>query len=313
MASLKEINLRLASLASTKKITQAMKLIAITKLNKFQSRIRQAINYHHDLNLIFDKVLAYQQAYPDALPPNPLWESNIKSKKVRVLLFTSDRGLCGSFNTNVIKVAHEFVKEQVSKEKEVTIDTYGKKGFEFFSRRKLPMGIRHGEEFSEKYQSEVAHEFAKQYLDGFLGKEFDELYVVYNAYISAISQNPTVRKVLPFTLGGVELEDDKSKQKKQLASGRENTSEANETFVGLFEPDLTTFTSELVKRFVEFEFYFSFLNSTTGEHAARMTSMDSATKNCSEMIDDITLERNRVRQAAITKELIEIISGAESV
>lgn len=307
MATLKELNLRIGSLVNTRKITQAMKLIATTKLNKFQSKIRFTINYHCRLDEIFRKVIDYVYRYPELLKESPLWASP-RGNRVLILLFTSDRGLCGSFNSNVIKTAHQIaLRFKEKKGKEIIFDCYGKKGYDFFKRRGFTLEVKHDSVFKEIYEEEVAAKFTKYYLDKFQNREFDELYLIYNTYVSTISQKPHVTRVLPFDLNlKPELQDEKSQKIRK-------EEKVDQHFTGLFEPDLKTFVNHLIAKFVQFDFYFAYLNSTTGEHAARMTSMDSATKNSTDMIDRLTLERNRVRQAAITKELIEIISGAESV
>lgn len=288
MATLKDLNLRINSLGNTKKVTLAMKMIAASKLSKNQSNMAQSNQYLKELTSVFHSFFNEEKNHP-------LLTEKTKIKKIKILLFTSNRGLCGGFNANVIKKAIQFLKEKEedATQKKVTIevDFFGKKGADFLSK-KFPNGKLN---FScmKEIDYEGTKQFIQQYISDFQKDEVDEVYVLYNQFQNVLTQTPTVKKILPF-------EVEENFQKKNFNNF-------------LLEPNKKSLENELIESMIYFQFYSFFLHSIVGENAARMAAMDQSSKNANDLIDKYTLERNRVRQASITTELLEIIAGAESL
>ncbi len=289
MSSLKEINLKINSLKNTKKITEAMRLIAITKLSRAEQNVKKAINYHHYLKKILSTV-----GSGDDFKENRFIEERNKVRKIKVILFTSDKGLCGPFNSNVLKKANSFIRENSSLE--IVTEHFGKKGYDFFNKQNL-VEEWHKDVFKEDFDFAKSNSLIKKNQELFFSEKIDGLYLIYNEFVSVLKQVPVVKRILPFALPEKENND---KNKMEIPHF-------------IYEPDKTKVTDSIIKKIIYFEFYFAYLNSVAGENSARMTAMDNATNNCNDMIGKFTLERNQLRQANITKELIEIISGAESV
>jgi F-type H+-transporting ATPase subunit gamma len=222
---------------------------------------------------------------------HPLFERRESVKKVEFVLVTSDRGLCGGFNSNAIKFAAKLIAKREADGCEVSITTAGRRGHDFFRHRRL--GQLEGNYPQQGWVTYAqATEIAKAVSGRFISGEVDEAFVVYNEFVSVMTQTPKSIRLLPFTA------DDE-------ASG--------ETLRYEIEPDSETLLAVLVPKAVEVEIYRALLENQTGEHAARMAAMESATRNTEELVDKLTLQYNRARQAAITKELVEIVSGAEAL
>jgi len=210
---------------------------------------------------------------------------------VEFVLATSDRGLCGGFNSNAIKFLANQIAKREAEGSEISITTAGRRGYDFFRRRRL-------EQLEGNYpqQSWVTYAqataIAKAVSGRFISGEVDEVFVVYNEFVSAMTQTPRSNRLLPFTADGE-------------ASG--------DTLPYEIEPDPEALLAVLVPKAVEVEIYRALLENQTGEHAARMAAMESATRNTEELVEKLTLQYNRARQAAITKELVEIVSGAEAL
>jgi F-type H+-transporting ATPase subunit gamma len=222
----------------------------------------------------------------------PLFEPHDVMKKIHLVVISSDRGLCGGFNNAIFKKAIAFYKEQTEKGIAVQLSFFGKRGWEFFRKKDFVTkdyfeGVVNAPTFAhaDRVGSQLVHEF--------LQENIDEVYLLFNRFKSAISQVPELKKILPLSAEAPEGEI-----KKKLF---------------IIEPDPEEILNDLALRSVKFIVYRSLLMSATAEQAARMTAMDSATNNCDELIDKTTLKRNKARQAAITKELVEIVSGAESL
>ena len=221
-----------------------------------------------------------------------LFEPHESVKNIHLLLFTSDRGLCGGFNNNVIKKTSAFLEEYKSSEANIAMSFFGKRGYEFFHKRncqikKYYKGVINAPGF------ECAAKVGKELIDEFLNSHVDEVYLLFSEFRSTISQVPVCQRLLP-------MASDTLKQ------------QASETPF-IFEPSPKEILDDLVIRSMKLTIFRSLLNSVTAEHAARMTAMDSAANNCEDLVDKMTLQRNKARQAAITKELMEIVSGAESL
>ena len=281
MPSLIDIRRRIRSVKNTQQITRAMKMVSAAKLRRAQDRVIDSRPYA----ALLPKVLADIAAAAAADEPsadNPLLARRAENR-VLLVLITADKGLAGAFNTNLIKGAQQFIAERGGG---VTLELVGRKGRDFFRKRNArvsgehvtipPAGLR---------QETVA--VARKAMDLVRGEEIDAVYVLFNEFKSVMSQKLTVRRVLPVQLP-----------------------EQAEPIDFIFEQPPAVLLDALLPRYVEMEFYRAVLESTAAEHAARMTAMDAATSNASEMIDKLTLYMNRVRQASITKEIIEVVSGA---
>jgi F-type H+-transporting ATPase subunit gamma len=286
MAGLKEVTKKIASFKNTQKITRAMKMIAATKLRKAQYVYEQTEPYKKN----FGEVM-YKLAGSYSLD-HPLFHGRGTVKKALVILFTSDRGLCAGFNSNVIKAAAAFAETLRKNGAGVSMSFFGKRGHEHFRR--------HGADVRNYYEGMVNRpEFEKlsgiagDLVSAYLGRELDAVHIVFNEFKSAIRQVPLVQQLLPVS-------------PEPFTGGKKRID-------FLFEPSPGDILNDLVVRGVKFTLYRSLLNSIVAEQAARMNAMDSATNNCRDLIDRLTLKRNKARQAAITKELMEIVSGAEAL
>jgi len=283
MANLKAIKKRIVSVKNTRQITKAMKMVSAAKLRRAQENVVAARPYAKKLG----EVLARLTAISDA-DASPLQEKR-EAKNALLLVVTSDRGLCGGFNTNLCKAADRFVNENKAKYASLSVMTIGRKGFEYLKNRQKVYKNQVG--VLNKFTYQTAALLAKEVIDGFLAEEYDEVFLIYNAFRSVMAQDITLEPLLPVAPAASE----------ELPP------------VYIYEPDKEALLNELLPKNVEVQIYRSMLESTAAEHGARMTAMDSASKNADEMIGKLTLQYNRARQAAITTELIEIISGAESI
>ena len=283
MASLKDIRKRIDSVQKTQKTTSAMNMVSAAKLKRAENNIKSAIPYSEKLKEV---VSSLRSRLTDE--ENPLFQE-MGGENTAVILITSDRGLCGGFNTNLCKMLlEEFADIPVER---LTMTMIGRKGFDYFKRRSYEI-LGNFQETRPEDQMNVVREVISQCIQRYENGELDKVYLAYNHYRSVINQKPVIEQLLPIPKTEAENSDD-----------REVT----------FEPSPEAILDRLLDKFLENRIYVSWLDSSAGEHAARMTAMDSATKNAGDMIDKLQLTYNRTRQAAITTELIEIISGAESI
>ncbi len=289
MPSIKDYNVTLASLKNTQKITKTMKMVSASKLRRAQEAQRNARLYENRLNGLISRMVASLGTGSD----HPLLQTSPNVKKVLVIVFTSDRGLCGGFNNNLCKYVYNWIKDQRNNGLEVDVSCCGRRGNTFFKRRATIK--KHYEDVTNSPEFFTAIEIGNHMIDYFKADEYDEIYVARNIFVSALSQDPTINKLLPV---GSELIDDE-----QSAFSGEY----------IFEPQQEELLEMLVPRSIYFNIYYTFLENSAGEHGARMTAMDSAAKNASDLIENYTLLRNRARQAAITTELTEIVAGAEAL
>ena len=301
MASLRDIRKRIRSVKNTRQITKAMKMVSAAKLRKAQDAIIAARPFAQMLDQIISDLATRSGGEELA---HPLLTSR-PVRKVELLLLTSDRGLAGGFNSNVIRRASRFIYENSGMEIEVS--TVGRKGNDFFRNRGQKMRKDFGFLFQRldyPHASQVAEEMSARFLKG----EVDAVYVVYNEFLSAISQKVSVAQLLPL---------------QTLSVGAPTAAEAGTvapvaaptpTLVDFkYEPGRQDVLDRLVPQAVAIKLYRSLLESVASEHGARMSAMENATSNASDMIASLSLTYNRTRQAVITKELMEIVSGAESL
>lgn len=289
MSSGKELRRRITSVKSTQQITRAMKMVSAAKLRRAQDAITAARPYAIGVK----KVVSELTKDASLSEEHPLLEARDETKNVLTVLFTSDRGLCGGFNSNLNKKALASAKEEAGKFEKFQFACIGKKGNEFLKLRGQDI-YKHYEEFQKSADfakiSVLAEELTQLYLDG----EFDEIRIIFSEFKSALSQVPQIQKLLPISTDGLE--------------------DAGEEFADFtFEPSKEGILANLLPRYVKISLYRALLESTASEHGARMAAMDSATSNAGDVIRKLTLKYNNVRQAGITKELLEITSGAEAL
>ncbi|RKG95910.1 ATP synthase F1 subunit gamma [Corallococcus sp. CA053C] len=297
MASLRDIRKRIRSVKNTRQITKAMKMVSAAKLRKAQDAILAARPYAQTLEQIISE-LALRSA--DQELAHPLLASR-PVRRVELLLLTSDRGLAGGFNSNVIRRANRFLYENSTLQ--VRVSTVGRKGHDFFRNRS--QSIR--KDFAGLYAGlnyRSAANVAEELTAAFLNDEVDAVYVVYNEFVSAISQNVVVSQLLPLQPATT----------KAAATPTPETVAAAPALVDFkYEPSRQAVLDRLVPQAVNIKVYRALLESVASEQGARMSAMENATNNATDMISSYTLLYNRTRQAVITKELMEIVSGAEAL
>ena len=294
MASLKALRARINSVKSTRKITSAMKMVAASKLRRAQQQAEAARPYAERM----ERVLAALASSVAGSPTAPRMLAGTGNDRVHLLIvITADRGLAGAFNTNVGRAARNLARRLLSEGKTVKIITVGRKGRDYL-RRELPNNIVGDISFAGKKRIEFAdvQSIGMQAVEMLGRDEFDIATVVYNKFVSVISQQPVELQIIPPLMS-------------ETGPVEETTAQA----IYEFEPDEETILTKLLPRNLSIQLYRAQLESAAGEQGARMTAMDNATRNAGEAINKLTLNYNRTRQANITRELIEIISGAEAL
>ncbi len=287
MATLKVIRKRIGSVRNTQQITKAMKMVSAAKLRRAQEAAVQARPYAEKMTELLRNVAARvsSEAHPLLTPR--------EEKKVQLVLFTSDRGLCGGYNTNLIRAAEAFIRRQ-SGDREIELTLVGRKGGDYFRRRGAKIVDRYID-ILYKAADELAGEIAQKLISRFVGGDVDGVYILYSRFRSALSQVPTLEKLLP-----VALAESKEAQAQQQTEY-------------LYEPGVEQLLASLLPRITGVAVQRALLEATASEHGARMTAMESATGNASKMIGSLTLQMNRARQASITRELLEIVGTAEAL
>jgi F-type H+-transporting ATPase subunit gamma len=287
MASLKSIKKRIVSVKSTRQITKAMKMVSAAKLRRAQENVVAARPYAKKLHEVMERLAQSQE-----MDPHPLMVRRETSPRALIILVTSDRGLCGGFNANISKATERFIRERREEYSDVTLMTIGRKGYDFLKNRQKIVKNYSGIISKPTYQAAAL--VAQEVIQGFLDEEYDDVFLFFNAFRSVMSQDITCEQLLPIS--------------------PPEASEATESGVEyIYEPTKGELLGELLPKAIEVSIFKAMLESVASEHGARMTAMDSASKNATEMIGKLTLIYNRARQAAITKELMEIISGSESI
>ena len=285
MLSLKILRRRIASVKSTQQITRAMYMVAAARLRRAQERIVNARPYAEKMREVVESL--YLRAEK---PYHPLFERR-ELKKVQVLILSTERGLCGSYNQNLFRRVERFLRD--GQFEEVRLSIFGRKGWEYF-RRRMPEKI--GRTYVDRFRRidyEVAQILAKDLMDDFLKGEADGVFLAYNLFRSPVIQRPTVLQLLPLEPPEVEP--------------------GVYPVEHIYEPSPEEVFSRLLPRYVEVQVHRALLEHVAGEFGARMTAMDNATKNAQDLIDKLTLLYNKARQASITKEVIEIATGAEAL
>jgi F-type H+-transporting ATPase subunit gamma len=298
VANLKAIRKRISSVKSTQKITRAMKMVAGARLNRAQQRILSMRPYAVKTGVVLAEVTAAANRRLEEGDggeiDHPLLARR-QEQRTLLLVVTSDRGLCGAFNTNILRLAERRWREREAQGQSVQIATIGRKGRDYFRRRNAPILHVFGGVW-DRLDLEQARAVARVALKPFVAGDIDAIYLVYNEFKSAMTQRVVCEPLFPLPVQRLEEVRD---------------TDFEHEFI--FEPDKEALLERLVPMYVEISILRALLESMASELGARMTAMDSATKNASEMIDRLTLAYNRARQAAITTELMEIIGGAEAL
>ncbi len=287
MANLKEVRTRIQSVKSTQQITKAMKMVAASKLRKAQDIILLMRPYVDKLSGILENASANLDGDHQSV-----FSIDRETQKVLVVVITSDRGLCGAFNSNVIKNALNLINQEYS-DKDIWILPIGKKGLEYFKKRKYQVIDTYSNLFSDLSYNRVK-EIAEFVMAGFVNEEFDKVELVYNEFKNVATQILRTDQFLPMAKDETE------------AAEKQNIDY-------IFEPSIEYIIEELIPRSLKAQFYKAILESNASEHGARMTAMDQATDNAGELLNDLKLVYNRTRQAAITTEILEIVGGAEAL
>jgi len=295
VANLRDIKRRITTTRSTQKITSAMKMVSAAKLRRAQDAIGNARPYASRMRATLEEV-----SKSPLDETHPLLAVHASRKHLELVVVTSDRGLAGGFNSNVIKAAEAVIKSRAGEFEQIGLTLLGKKAIDFFRKRR-PGQIRFaspiGGDVRYDKAADVGRELARRYAAG----EVDEVVLVYSQFVSTLTQSPVVRSLLPFTPPSPSM-------KAGLALVSEEQALPFE-----IEPDPAALLAALVPKAVEVELFRALLENQAGEHAARMTAMESATKNTKDLIEKLTLQYNRARQAAITRELVEIVTGAQAL
>jgi len=289
MPSLKAIRTRITSVKNTRKITRAMKLVSTAKLRRAQDALIAARPYTKAITGVVAQLSSVA-----GMDSHPLFEER-PLKNAAIVVVTSDRGQAGAFNANVVKAVERYAANELSSATEVSLRIIGKKGNQYFSRRRTTITSFDASPTGAT-ALEMARETANRIIDDFKAGKVDRVFVVYNEFRSAISQVVTVKQVLPV-----------------VPEKTDSTAPADAGIDFIYEPSKQLLLERLVPLYVQIQLYRAALESIAAEFAARMTAMENATKNAGEMIAKLTLIYNRARQASITKELLEIIGGAEAL
>jgi len=282
MPGMKEIKSRIKSVQSTRQITNAMEIVSTTKFKKYSKLVSESRPYEESMRNILAHIatgVKYEK--------HPLFDGRKEVKSIAILVMTSDRGLCGSFNSSTLKELEKLVKKL--KNKNITIVPFGRKAIDFISKKKYNFS----ESFSKISPEEmngIAGDISVEIVDKYNNHIYDEVYVIYNKFISALRYDLTCERIIPIARMEAEI---------------------NSEYI--FEPNTEYILSALLPRFINLEVYQAILNNAASEHSARKNSMGSATDNADEMIKTLNIKYNRNRQSAITQEITEIVGGASAL
>ncbi|WP_339067655.1 ATP synthase F1 subunit gamma [Fusobacterium animalis] len=282
MSGMKEIKSRIKSVQSTRQITNAMEIVSTTKFKKYSKLVSESRPYEESMRNILAHIatgVKYEK--------HPLFDGRKEVKSIAILVMTSDRGLCGSFNSSTLKELEKLVKKL--KNKNITIIPFGRKAIDFISKKKYNFS----ESFSKISPEEmngIAGDISVEIVDKYNNHIYDEVYVIYNKFISALRYDLTCERIIPIERMEAEI---------------------NSEYI--FEPNTEYILSALLPRFINLEVYQAILNNAASEHSARKNSMGSATDNADEMIKTLNIKYNRNRQSAITQEITEIVGGASAL
>jgi F-type H+-transporting ATPase subunit gamma len=288
VASLKDIKRKVGAVQKTKQITRAMNMVAASKFKSSQVRMENFRPYAGKFMDVLNSL---------ALRVNTMSHPLLAvrdTKKIRVICMTSDRGLCGGFNTNLIKATERFLKDKSNEGKEISLLNVGRKGRDYF--RKKANIIGQWVDILSKFDMTLAVSISDDVITPFIKEEYDELYLVYNQFVNVSVQRPTVVRLFPLPSIGQDVDVDSDKRLDYA-----------------YEPSEEALLQQLLPMYVHVLVFRALLETSAGENGARMASMDNATKNCEDLIQSLTLKMNKARQAAITAELMDIVGGTEAL
>ncbi len=290
MTTLNDIKRQIGAVKKTKQITKAMNMVAASKLRGAQGKMENFAPYASKFAEVLGKLASGIEA-----DIHPLLVVKEQVSTVELLHFSADKGLCGSFNSNLIAKADKWVKEQKINNIVSSLTTVGKKGRDFFTKRDFNVIASHVDVYGDIDISFI-NQLTKGFIDRYLADEVDEVYMLYSRFVGMAKQEPTLIKLLPI----------------EPPKAAEETSEGG-ALDYLCEPDPGELLIELLPKHISVQILNAFLQNETSEHAARMAAMDNASKNCTELVETLTLVYNKARQAAITAELMDIVGGAEAL
>ena len=286
MAGAKEIKGRIKSIQSTRQITKAMEIVSTTKFKRYSEMVVKSRPYEESIKTILKHIARGTQN-----ERNILFDGREEVKKIAIVVFTADRGLCGGFNNLTLRELEKLMKNNNGKE--IEIIAVGRKAIEYSRKRKYNMTksfLRIPSDMITSISTDLSSKLVEEYIDG----KYDEVYLIYNRFISALRYDLTTEKILPID---------------RLKNDEENKVKASY----IFEPDTETVLSSLLPRFINVQVYQAMLNNMASEHSARKNAMSNATEAAEEMITDLNLAYNRKRQASITQEITEIVGGASTI
>ncbi|NCO01581.1 MAG: F0F1 ATP synthase subunit gamma [Epsilonproteobacteria bacterium] len=294
MANLKDIKRQISSVSNTQKTTRAMKLVSTAKLRRAEELAKRSRLYADKMNQVIAEIAGRIQCSKIGGIENRCFTEIENPKMVDIIFVTADKGLCGGFNIQTIKAVNKLLAEYKEKNVKVRLRGIGKKGIEFFKYNEVEL-FDSVSNLSSKPDKEKSDSFISTSIEDYKDGKIDAIHIVYNGYLNIITQQLHVNKVLP-----VDTED-------------YDCDKASSSMLEIEAQDEEHMLDSLVSRYVEYNMYYSLIDSVAAEHSARMQAMDTATNNAKEMVKDLNVAYNKARQAAITTELIEIISGVESM
>ncbi|MEJ2428883.1 MAG: ATP synthase F1 subunit gamma [Deltaproteobacteria bacterium] len=288
MATQRDIKRKIDAVKKTQQITRAMNMVAAAKLRTTQQKLDQFIPYAKQLKEIMNRVAAGVET-----EGFPLLMEHEEVVKVELISITADRGLCGAFNTNLISAAEKFIAGREQEGLEVSLSLIGRKGRDYFRRRKRPTRVFHEGMLNNPNMGD-ASAIGQEAIELFLTHEVDEVHLCYAEFINMATQRPVIKKLLPIAPVAMEEEE-------------------QELLEYIFEPSREGVLNDLLPNYINLQILEAFFQTAVSEHAARMAAMDNAVSNCKEMVRDLTLVYNKARQAGITKELMDIVGGVEAL
>ena len=293
MANLKEIKLKIGSVKNTQKTTKAMKLVSSAKLTRTRQLSEQARSYARKINEVLSDIAAIVSKVQDEGNIGRAFVQNDAPKTVDIVFVTADKGLCGGFNMATIKTVSKLITEYEAKGIKVRLRAAGRKGVDYFSFQGLTLEQKVSD-LSSAPEYDRAAEFIHAVVEDFRNEVTDKVIVVYNGFLNMLTQEIRVRDLLPISLDAVEAKN-------------------TDSMLEIEPDDEQEVLNELTDKYIDFNMYYALIDSLAAEHSARMQAMEAATKNAKEKVNSLTVEYNKARQAAITTELIEIISGVEAL
>jgi len=295
MPSLKDVELKISAVKKTKQITKAMNMVATSRLRGAQNNMENFRPYAGKFAEVLGSLA--EKAGDEA---SPLLIPREEAKKIHIVLCTSDRGLCGGFNVNLVHKAQDFMKEKAAEGVSFSFTNFGKKGRDWCRKNKFERVKEYLGVVGANFGFNVASSAGQKLINGFLDKTYDEVYIIYAEFVSMARQIPVLKQMLPI----LPIESTEQKIEKE---------ETPYLAEHICEPSSQELLGELLPKNVYVQLYSALLETSTSEHAARMAAMDNATKACKDMIENLTLLYNKARQAAITAELMDIVGGAEAL